>query len=220
MTEEQWLASDDPARMLAWRPKKGSARKRRLFACACVRRVWRSLRDERSRTAVEVAERFADGEARAAELKKACDEALTAAVSLPAPVDRNRGYRFAASAAYCAARPTLSAATARTSAYESTVAAGRREAAQQARLVRCVFGNPFRRVTLEEAWRAPAVTALALAAYEERSLPGGALDPVRLAVLADALEEAGCGEEVYGHLRQPGPHARGCWVIDLVLGRE
>ena len=64
------------------------------------------------------------------------------------------------------------------------------------------------------------MTALALAAYDERALPGGALDNVRLSVLADALEEAGCDEAVFGHLREKGPHVRGCWVIDLILGKE
>jgi hypothetical protein len=62
---------------------------------------------------------------------------------------------------------------------------------------------------------------VAQAAYEERSLPAGEMDPVRLAILADALEEAGCGNEaILGHLRGPGPHVRGCWVVDLVTDRQ
>jgi hypothetical protein len=49
----------------------------------------------------------------------------------------------------------------------------------------------------------------------------GTLDNTRLAVLADALEESGCtSEDVLGHLRGPGPHVRGCWVVDLCLGRS
>ena len=71
------------------------------------------------------------------------------------------------------------------------------------------------------AWNAGAVRRLAEAAYAERQLPAGALDPARLAVLADALEEAGCTDaDLLGHLRGPGPHVRGCWVIDLLSGRE
>jgi hypothetical protein len=47
------------------------------------------------------------------------------------------------------------------------------------------------------------------------------LDPFRLSALADALEEAGCTEAaVLDHLRSPGPHVRGCWVVDLLTGRE
>jgi hypothetical protein len=65
------------------------------------------------------------------------------------------------------------------------------------------------------------VTALATAAYEERILPAGTFDPHRLAILADALEDTGCtNEQILGHLRGPGPHVRGCWVIDLILGKE
>ena len=67
----------------------------------------------------------------------------------------------------------------------------------------------------------PNVLGLAQTAYEERVLPGGHLDPARLAVLADALEEAGCTDaEILDHLRGPGSHVRGCWALDLVLGKE
>jgi hypothetical protein len=46
-------------------------------------------------------------------------------------------------------------------------------------------------------------------------------DPQRLAVLADALEEAGCNDaEILTHLRSPGPHVRGCWALDLILGKQ
>jgi hypothetical protein len=89
----------------------------------------------------------------------------------------------------------------------------------QAAAVRDLF-NPFRPVPTQPAWLTPTVTGLAAAAYEERALPSGDLDNARLAVLADALEEAGCMDEVFlGHLRSPGPHVRGCWALDLVLGK-
>jgi hypothetical protein len=65
------------------------------------------------------------------------------------------------------------------------------------------------------------VKKLAEAAYENRSLPEGTLEQDRLAVLADALEEAGCGvEEILGHLRGPGPHVRGCHVVDTLMGKS
>jgi hypothetical protein len=64
------------------------------------------------------------------------------------------------------------------------------------------------------------VVRLAQAAYEDRLLPGGHLDPARMGVLADALEEAGLTDaELLHHLRGSGPHVRGCWVVDAVLGR-
>jgi hypothetical protein len=88
-------------------------------------------------------------------------------------------------------------------------------------LVREVFGNPIRPRRPDPAWLHPTVLSLAGAAYEERSMPAGELDPARLAVLSDALEEAGCTDEaILSHLRSPGPHVRGCWAVDLVLGKE
>ncbi len=96
--------------------------------------------------------------------------------------------------------------------------AARRE---QADLVREVFGNPFRPVAVDPGWLTPTVTVLAEAAYEQRQLPGGTLDYARLAVLADALEEAGCPDAGRLHrLRDRRPHVRGCWAVDLLLARK
>jgi hypothetical protein len=65
------------------------------------------------------------------------------------------------------------------------------------------------------------VTKLAQAAYDDRHLPAGTLDNGRFSVLADALEDAGCTEEaVLSHLRSDGPHVRGCWAVDLLLGKS
>src|SRR5262249_6154750 len=91
----------------------------------------------------------------------------------------------------------------------------------QCLLVRDVFQSPFRPITLNPAWLTPTVTSLASAAYEQRLLPSGHLEPERLAVLADALADAGCQEaSIFQHLRSPGPHVRGCWVVDLLLNKE
>jgi hypothetical protein len=62
---------------------------------------------------------------------------------------------------------------------------------------------------------------MAEAIYEERKMSEGTLDTARLAILADALLDAGCdSEDLIQHCRQPGPHVRGCWAIDLILGKE
>jgi hypothetical protein len=93
--------------------------------------------------------------------------------------------------------------------------------AGQADLLRDLFGNPFRPLALDAGSLPPTVRDLAQAAYEERLERNRELDPTRLAILADALEEAGCTEPaVLDHLRGPGPHVRGCWPVDLVLARR
>jgi hypothetical protein len=96
------------------------------------------------------------------------------------------------------------------------------ECAAQAVLLRCIFGNPVYPLAINPAWLTPAVVSIAQAAYDERQLPSGELDFARLAVLADALEEAGCTDlELLVHLRGPGQvHVRGCWALDRVLARE
>jgi hypothetical protein len=93
------------------------------------------------------------------------------------------------------------------------------EQQRQAGILSDLF-NPFRPATVSPAWRTPQVLVLAQAAYDERELPAGTLDLARLVVLADALEEAGCSDQtVLGHLRKAGPHVRGCWAVDLILGK-
>jgi hypothetical protein len=91
----------------------------------------------------------------------------------------------------------------------------------QASLLRDIF-RPFRTVISEQPWLTAPVMSLAQAAYDERNLPAGTLDPGRVAVLADALEEAACSdEEILRHLREPaGVHVRGCLALDVILGKK
>jgi hypothetical protein len=219
VNESDWLSSEDPTPLAEHLRNRGSNRKRRLFACACVRRVWRHLGEERSHRAVEVAERYADRQAGKSDLAQACADALQGAL---VPVDPAYGsptaVRFASSAAYCVARPGATYPQIGVAVREANTASDGRELPAQARLFRCVFGNPYRPLS-RPRWLPTEASALALAAYEERSLPSGALDTLRLGVLADALEEADCAAELVEHLREAGPHVRGCWVVDLVLDR-
>ena len=105
-------------------------------------------------------------------------------------------------------------------------AAVAREEQGQADLFRDLFGSlPFRPLPPITpsvlAWNDGTVRRLAEEAYRERLLPQGRLDLQRLAVLADALEEAGCTDaDFLGQLRGPGPHVRGCWPLDLCLGKS
>jgi hypothetical protein len=86
---------------------------------------------------------------------------------------------------------------------------------RQVRLVHDIFGPlPFRSVSVDPAWLTSTVVALAEGIYQERAFD-------RLPILADALQDAGCDNvHVLNHCRSDGPHVRGCWVVDLLTGRE
>jgi hypothetical protein len=85
----------------------------------------------------------------------------------------------------------------------------------QTMLVREIFGNPFRPVAFNAAWRTTDVMLLAKGIYEERAFD-------RMPILADALQDAGCeNDDILNHLRDAtATHVRGCWALDLVLGKE
>jgi hypothetical protein len=213
MTEAQWRKTDDQVQLLMHLRGRASDRKLRLLACAVTRGWWKWMIRKRSQRAVEVAERFADGEATAAELASAHDAAFANedAWGVRTATERETNVTYALERAVWASQEDAWQAA----DYVLCVASNREEAD----LLREIFGNPFRPVRADRWRAAPAVADLARAAYDERLLPSGELDPVRLAVLADALEEAGAGGALLAHLRAPGPHVRGCWAVDLLLGR-
>ena len=85
---------------------------------------------------------------------------------------------------------------------------------RRVQILRDVFGNPFRPASIAPSCRTPKVVALAQEMYDHYAFD-------RLVDLADVLEEAGCDNpEILNHCRAPGPHVRGCWVVDLVLAKE
>ena len=214
MTEADWDRCTDPQKMLELLRARGQAseRKLRLFACACCRGIWHRLSDKCSRRAVEVVERFADGQATPQTFRKWHWAAYEA-------------YEVTGEAAYAVyAAGHRVADLAASDAAEAAADAGQ-ERASQCDLLRDIVANPFRaEPAIDPAcltWNEGTVKRLAEAAYEERSVPEGTLEQDHLAVLADALEEAGCtDEEILGHLRGTGTHVRGCHLIDLLLGRE
>jgi hypothetical protein len=241
VTEAEWLACTDPQEMLAHLDGTASARRLRLFGCACCRRAWHLLVDERSPRAVELAERFADGLVARDDLDKGFEcgwgviqewKAQAFGPDLDQEWDLQEFRPEWDDAAYCAAYAAATVCSGHGD-YEDPYwgraleivsrvqEAGCLKGPEARDLLRCIFGNPFRPVTLSPAWQTPQVVGLAQAAYEHRDLPAGHLDPARLAVLADALEDAGSTDaDLLGHLRGPGPHVRGCWALDLLLGKE
>jgi hypothetical protein len=225
MTEEQWLKTRAHAQGLVWnlrsmtqvtRTKRGK-RKLRLFACECCRLIWERLRDPRLQKAVEVAELFADGEAGKDEL-----EAVRCLVT-PfrmgyVPKEPDVLDRIAIDLAVATTNPRAFEAAFSMTVYEFPLAGYRTSQADGEAILcdqlRCVVGNPFRPVSAAPAWLTPQALALARTAYEKRRFED-------LPLLADTLEEAGCTvASILAHCRGPGPHVRGCWVVDLVLGKE
>jgi hypothetical protein len=224
MTDHEWLTSTDAKALREQLRGKVTDRKLRLFMVACCRHVWHRLCDE-SRAAVEVLERFADGRATLEELKAAkaaANEARTRYFLISRAT-----YNGARAAAWATAEvngtttpfvltlavllSTAEAATDETDTSRALTLAGEAHCS----LLRCVFGNPLRPVVPDPGWLTSTVVALARRIYEQRAFEN-------LPMLADALEDAGCDNaDVLEHCRNRSvAHARGCWVIDLLLGNE
>jgi hypothetical protein len=226
--------------MLEFLRGRASGRKLRLFAVACCRHIWHLLADERSQKAVEVAERYADGQASQEELEAAHNRAhqvrrsaskQAGAGGSPASVQAAR------SAVRAVTRTTVTETAGEAALAVETAMAwatrmervpgvfqgifGPRAAIQGAReeelrhqcvLLRELFGIPFR--LLSAIPQDANVVKLARAIYDDRAFDS-------LPILADALEEAGCtNPAILDHCRQHGGHVRGCWAVDLVLGKE
>jgi hypothetical protein len=227
MTGSEGTACADLPRLIKSVRHAGKDRKLRLFACGCARIAWDRMRLDPGRSSVELAERFADGEASGAELA----EAQRIAYGVWAWGQSGGGtagffvvggsvvLREASAAALDTSRLVPVAIVPHGTPRRRRAVAALREA--ELALSRCVLGGPGQPPTLTRRWPPPEAAALAQAAYQHRALPSGHLDPARLAVLSDALEEGGCCDaDLLAHLRSPGPHVRGCWAVDVVLNRQ
>jgi hypothetical protein len=229
MTEAEWLACDDPRPMLAFIPGGAGERKLRLFACACCRRIGHLLSGPDFLRAIDVAELYADKQVSAEECRRAhrigYDYYTNNQAGAPGGANPNShlAVAWAANIAPSGGYPIDFAGY----VFENACRLGARwhsnqaltepqlqERAQQSALVREIFGNPFRAVTFPPAWRTDTAAALARQMYEARDFSA-------MPILADALQDAGCdNEDILVHCRGNGPHVRGCWVVDLVLGKE
>jgi hypothetical protein len=206
MTESEWQKSAEPHAMLEFLQSSGlvSKRKLRLFAVACSRRVWDWI-DALGRSAVEVAERYADGLANSEDLR---------AARLACQGAGGQAAWYAA-----ATNPAIAAGNAARSAQagvanNALLGSEAAELLAQARFIREIFGNPFSPASLNPSWLTPNVVELAQTIYDDRNFN-------RLPELAAALEDAECNnQEIMVHCRMPGPHVRGCFVVDLLLGKE
>jgi uncharacterized protein (DUF1800 family) len=238
MTESEWQRSTDPHAMLKWLRQSGEAseRKLRLFAVACCRSEWHLVTDENSRQAVEFAESYADGQGTAAELfspqantapdveeKVTIEKWVLHCDAWTAASRAANAIRLLASRTVHPGRSAIQDLLYRSDSVEkekalSIIAASNSiisdERAAQRLLLLDIFGNVFRAVQTEPAWLTFLIINQAQSIYDNRAFD-------RLPELADALEQAGCANhDILDHCRQPGPHVRGCWVVDLVLGKQ
>jgi hypothetical protein len=221
VTEGEWETCPHTGQLLGFVRGRLGARKLRLLGCASVRQVWPALDNAGMRQAVEAAERYADGELTDAELDAAGtaawramdqqDLAAFAAIACTLQTASQTIWAAVAHAGVAAARAAILAVGSGL-ATQATAAAWRPHAA----LGRCVCGNPFRPLVISPtvlAWRDGLLVSAARRMYESR-------DFAEMPVLADMLEDAGCGDApILAHCRGPGPHARGCFVVDVLTGR-
>jgi predicted HAD superfamily Cof-like phosphohydrolase len=222
MTEADWLASTDPAPMLDELRGRISDRKLILFAAACCRHIWDLMTDEPCRTAVQMAERFAD---RKADLKE-LSAARTPTIPAAGPAARAAYWTAHAKPTQTVWHVHTAAAEAETNAATRAVTSGHEAAwnaasaaamKAQADLLREIVGNPFRPVDVDPAWLSwgsRTVGRIAQEIYDESRF-------AEMPILADALEDAGCANaRLLSHLRADEKHVRGCWVLDLLLERS
>jgi hypothetical protein len=225
MTEAEWLAYG-PSEMTRFMRDNGSQRKLRLLTVASCRRIWHLLSDHRSRAAVEVAERFADGAAAREELEQAWALAEEAENSLP-----NEALQLAATAASHSVFPNVLSANLNLNvramgmaawvsytyeagiafnaewAAEAFEAAELKEQQEWLALCRHLVGNPFRPHVGPGHWSS-TVISIAQSLYAGSNCHFA---------LHDALLETG-HTELAEHFREPS-HPKGCWALDLILGK-
>jgi len=206
MTEEEWLGGCAWHEILGAYPIPLSPRKTRLWTLALCRWTPAETSDPEVISALSDIEDFIDGRATRAVFEEALHRASFSAYEsmyhdrvaiLAAEMDNEQLWTepFAV-LGDCVDGLTLNYNIPTTS------------------LLRDIFGNPFRPVSFDRVWRTDTAVTLAQAMYESRDFSA-------MPILADALQDAGCDNaDILNHCRGPGPHVRGCWVVDLVLEKE
>ena len=227
MTEAQWLGCEEPVLMLQFLEGAPIDRKLRMFACACRRRISDKLYDS-DRAAMEAMERIIEEPGGVESLDRreveaggyffSCYVVCYWGAEPAAELCRATASR-AWNAAIAAALDSASGAGEQF--FEDSQTYGNNDEAEdferrtQAAFLRDIFGNPFRNTHFSPVWRTDTAMSLARTMYESRDFSA-------MPILADALQDAGCdSEDVLNHCRDANQvHVRGCWVVDLVLGKS
>jgi hypothetical protein len=208
MTESEWLACRSDEKMLKWLGKRFTRRKRRLLGCATARQVEHLIRNPVNHKIVELCERYADREASKEEVQKAFKRLVWEPPSYCEWNIRDMAMGFR----------TPEASHASDLHHFPEERSVKRVQRDWADVMRDLYGPlPFRKVRIQPAWLAAndgAVTTLAQTIYQDRRWSD-------MPILADALEEAGCANaDLLDHCRAKQRHYRGCWAVDLILGKK
>jgi hypothetical protein len=226
MTEAEWFTPGDLRKHVALMWSRNRARKLRLFGVACCRPLEPWIYDPVMAKALLRAELFADGQLSASTLKKWCQEVNGAEWRRRHSLSKPRSnasirHQYAHAAVYWACLETRHRRAAdpwMVLVYHNQVfgaALVRSGPAFAHTALLEVFGDPFRKVKFNTKWRTDTAVLLARTMYESRDFSA-------MPILADALQDAGCdSDDVLNHCRDTNrAHVRGCWVVDLVLGKE
>lgn len=227
MTAIEWETAIDPRRMLWVGKSQSSARKLRLVAVAFCRRILHLLAPigDEDRLAVEIAEQCADELMPLGMLKQWHDKADLTAYSIGNFPAAWTPTHYALGAMGEVVNPDPYEAANNTQWLTQLALhpdytplggelIGTHEHPIQCNIIRDICGEIFRSIILDPAWLTATVATIAIQMYESRDF-----EPIP--ILADALEEAGCDNaDILTHSRGPGPHFRGCWVVDLILGKS
>lgn len=203
MIEREWLACTDPTPMLEYLRETTSDRKLRLFGVAACYLIYGPGNPTKLRDVYEVVVGYADGTIAVGKVRKLWGRGHTGGVPDDGPLTWPE-------------QPTEWVRDFVSSCHNREIGdeCGYPFPGALTPYFRDIFGNPFRPVSVQPHWLTETVSGIATGIYAERAFD-------RMPILADALEDAGCDNaEVLNHCRGDGPHVRGCWAVDLLLGKE
>jgi hypothetical protein len=227
MTEQEWMECGNPLPMLEFLRAKVADRRLVQFSYACCQRVAHLLQEKSAQHALAAVERCAEGTIKPGTVRRLLRCVSTSRKARVKPYSPEWFANLSVESIVAAdqvVRPdqcchfvatTIAVAAGHVYGSEPWMRTRDTESRRLCGLLRDIAGPlPFRQVRPNPAWLNLTVTSLAQAIYADRAFD-------RLPILADALEDAGCtNADILNHCRQPGEHVRGCWAVDLVLGRS